>query len=98
MEVLTPMSSCRSLSPLFLKVNAKKLTGQVQSTPPWSVLDSIKGARTRAREIQVAPWSVNSAGSSFSRELYRGEEDVVTEGFLACTPGFVSCGIGLLVQ
>ena len=91
------MSSCRSLSPLFLKVNAKGFTGQ-QSTPPWSVLDSIKGARTRAREIQVAPWSVNSAGSSFSRELYRGEGDVVTEGFLACTPGSVSCGIGLLVK
>ena len=89
LEVLHLASSCRSLFPLFLKVNAKGLTAH-QSTPPWSVLDSMKGERTRAREIQVDPWSVNSTGSSSSRVLYRGEADVLTEGIMASTHGSVT--------
>ena len=89
LEGLHPVSSCRSLFQLFLKVNAKGLMGH-QSTPPWSVLDSMKGARTRVRVIQVDPWSVNSTESSSSKVLYRGEADAPTEGIMASMPGSVT--------
>ena len=89
LAVLHPTSSCKSLSPLFLKVNAEGLTGR-QSTTPWSVLDSMMGAKTRVRGIQVDPWSVNTTESSSSRVLYRGEADVPTEAIMACTQGSVS--------
>ena len=89
LEGLHPAYSCKSLFPLFLKVNAKGLTGH-QFTPPWSVLDLMKGARTHAREIQVDPWCVNLMESSSSRVLYRGEADVLTEGIMASMPGSVT--------
>ena len=89
LAVLHPVFSCKSLSTLFLNVNAKGLTGQ-KSTIPWSVQDSIEGAKTRVREIQVDLWSVRLTESSSSRVLYRGEADVHKQENMASTHGSVT--------
>ena len=80
------MSSCRSLSQSSLKESVKGLMAH-PSTTPWSALDSIAGAKTHAREIQVVPWCVNSTGSSSSRVSCRGEVGVLLQGSMASTPG-----------
>ena len=56
-----------------------------QSTIPWSVLDSSKEEKTRAREIQVAPWSVKMVESSTSRVWCRGELGVPLQENMAST-------------
>ena len=59
-------------------------------TTPWSVLDWIKGARTRAREIQAVHWRVKTTEGSSLRVLYRGDTDVPLQENMASTQGSVT--------